>query len=326
MAEREPGGRYLVVGDVIEIHSHPSLVERLPLDQVGWHPSDINIINLQEPFDSGPFWEAAKPPHISQGTNGIKFALVGKSADVTDDAELRLHVRLTNFYTVNDSVPVLEQNSDLRKTFGRIDPSLSQIPHSINLEHLARFADGYVLCWFRENLAVHNKRWSFTGEEQLKIEDFGLPNTMERWARRTYLEEVLPLRGGNYDEKWSRYEYTVNSMRVWSLFVEEESWNYDLFGVFNLALSREDFIHLCKRLRAEGNTWDREGRPYMVSEDEIMSLLINGQCTAIDPFNTKNEEKVKQENLHRSSRYRLVRFMKSIYGDQFYSELLRYQA
>jgi hypothetical protein len=157
LAVREPGGFRIVIGNVIEIHAHPSVSRPSSLLEIGWDPDKVRITDLHERFEADEFLRFAAPPHISSGTNGLKFALVEKSPDVSDNEELHLKVRRTDFYTVNDSVPVLEANPALREKFARLDPSQSQIPHSINLEYTVRFNDGHILGWFRENLGAVQK-------------------------------------------------------------------------------------------------------------------------------------------------------------------------
>lgn len=306
---------YLVVGQAIETIPHPQLNSRAALDRLGWDPADVDLTDRQSQFDVVALAARAGGLRDFDPPNGIKFSLVATSYVTSDSPHLSLETQQTNYFTLRSVLPLVKSDPAVRVEFGRLDPSQSRIPHSLCLHYVVRFSSGEVVCMRRDvRAAYHGGLWSFSGEEQVAGRDFETATPCLSLFQRTFCEEVLALRDDTpLEERWKIASGTIQAMRLWSVFIEERIHNYSLLGLFQLNCEPSRFVALHNELVDRGiGTRDREGDLYLVKDSALLRLLVEGQCKAQRLFQGAEEEDVRAENLHPTSRYRLFRLLRAV--------------
>ena len=305
---------YLVVAQAIEIIPHPQLNSRASLVKLGWNPSDVELTDMQIPFAADELLAHAGGLKSFDPPNGIKFSLVNTSYVTSDSPRLSLSTVRTDYFTLRSVLPLVKSESSIRARFGSLDPSKNQIPHSLCLHYVARFANGDVLCMRRDlRAAYHGGLWSFSGEEQVADRDFESGTPCLSLFQRTFCEEVLALRDEvPLEERWQLASPIIKSMALWSVFLEERIHNFSLLGFFQISCDPDDFVRLHNSLVNRGiGTRDREGDCFLVTGSDLLSLLVEGRCRAV-PLFTSSEAEVRAENLHPTSRYRLFRLLRAV--------------
>lgn len=305
---------YLVVGQAIETIPHPQLNSRATVEQLGWKPEEVTLRDLQARFDARELLEQVGGLKEFDPPNGLKFCLIGASYITSDSPILSLDLERTDYFTIRSVLPQVKSDASIRARFGSLDPSFNKIPNSLCLHYIVRFADGEVLCMKRDaRAAYHGNLWSFSGEEQLSEKDFLLSQPCDSFFKRSFCEEVLALRDEiPLDERWEFAAAIVQSMALWSIFVEERIQNSSVLGCFQLACLPEDFVALHNRLVDTGvGTRDREGDFFFVDGGDLEPLLVEGSCKARAVFRD-SEVRVHAENLHPTSRYRVFRLLRAV--------------
>ncbi len=313
-AARRSNEHYLVVGQAIETIPHPQLNSRAALELLGWDPADVDLIDRQTKYETAELSTRAGGLKEFDPPNGVKFALVGTSYITSDSPHLSLETERTDYFTLRSVLPFLKSDSSVRSEFGSLDPSVNHIPHSLCLHFITRFSSGDVLCMRRDvRAAYHGGLWSFSGEEQVADRDFEVATPCLSLFQRTFCEEVLALRDETpLDERWRIASPIVQTMRLWSVFVEERIHNYSLLGLFQLNCEPKEFVTLHNDLVNRGvGTRDREGDCYLVRHSDLLRLLVEGRCNAT-PLFMGAETEVLAENLHPTSRYRLFRLLRAV--------------
>ncbi|MDH5684567.1 MAG: hypothetical protein OEZ20_08905 [candidate division WOR-3 bacterium] len=305
---------FLVIGQAIEILPHPKLNTRANIDELGWSPSSVQLNDLQKNFNANIILDRSGGYKEFDPPNGIKFSLSNTSFITKDSPNLSLDLTRTNYFTLKSVLPTIRQNPDLRVEFGSLNPASNSIPHSLCLHYITRFSGGEVLCMRRDpRAAYHGNLWSFSGEEQLSEEDFRFQFPTFSFFQRTICEEVFSLREDNpLEDKWKLVNPHIKNMSLGSIFVEEEIFNFAMFGVYQLKDSIAKFISFHNNLIDEGTgSRDREGDFFVVSQDLLKDLLFKGQCTVKALF-TNDEQLIRAENLHPTSRYRIFRLLRAV--------------
>jgi len=307
---------FLVVGQAIETLPHPALNTRADISDVGWDSEELILNDLQEEFDSKSLLKSVGGFKEFDPPNGRKYCLVDTSFITLDSPALAFDLRYTNYFTLKSVLPALAQNSQLRAEYASLQPSLNHIPHSLCLHYILRFSDGEILCMRRHpKAAYHANLWSFSGEEQLSDLDFELPNPAQSFFQRTFCEEVLALRDqspSTLAERWVTASTIVKSMRLWSIFVEEQIFNFSLLGFYQLSVDKEEFASLHNNLVNRGiGARDKEGDFFIASPSMVKNLLFTGKCVVQGLF-TNEAQTLEVQSLHPTSRYRVFRLLRAL--------------
>jgi hypothetical protein len=302
---------FLVFDKVIEVLPHWSLRSRAKFQTLGWAPEEVEVLFSNRLFDAAPIlrripWTQFDPP------NGRKFSLVDRSLGATDTG-LSLSIKETDYFTIRSVLSGL--TFELRTEFGSLDPRNNRIPHSLCLHFIARCGDGKVLCMLNDDRKAYgSSMWSVSAEEQFSEVDLDSVHPIKALFRRALLEEVFGLRDKNIplDARWSRVEASVRSMRVWSLFVEEQIANFTLLGVCQLNIDSDALRMFLVSLVEEGSAGrDLEGRLYLLNDQELRELLVTGESMAAGLFSGESAT-LRTENLHWTTRYRIFRLLRAL--------------
>jgi hypothetical protein len=310
---------YLVVGQVIELKPHPYIRTLAQIYDIGWDPEQIKLKQKGD-FNVEDILTQCSGLKEFDLPNGDKFCLYDTNYVTNDNPDLTyLELKHTDYFTLMSIKENIQNSYDIRKKFGNLEPLENRIPHSLCLHYIVRYDDGNILCIKRDSKMEYFKNsWSFSGEEQLSKEDIEYGDLLALF-KRALCEEVYPLRGklpekARFEEKqkfdnykWSHIKEDVNSMLLWSIFLEERIYNFSLLGVIQLNISIRDFKDKYIKLigTADGNR-DNEGKLYYATKKEYEKLLSNGKCNVTGVFNNSSVE-IKDDELHPTSRYRLFR-------------------
>lgn len=306
---------YLVMGDAVELIAHPQLNSRSTLTDLGWPPQAVAIRDRQAPFDASSALRAAGGLKAFDPPNGEKYSLVSSSLTLTDRPTLSLSVAGTDYFTIRTVLEAVRKGSVDRAQLGSLESGSNHIPHSLCLHFVVRFASGEILFMKRDKAAAyHAQRWSCSGEEQVAAEDFTHPNPCLALFQRTVCEEVLPLREkAPLETRWSIAQPLVESMALWSVFLEAGIHNFSLLGFIQLACEPEDFVETHRRLVADGTgSRDKEGRYFTAQPEQMKRLLIAGDCTVQPLFGAKVAARISAQDLHPTSRYRIYRLLRGL--------------
>jgi hypothetical protein len=317
-----------IVGDVIEAYGHSNLSSDLPLDQLGWSPSEITLRFQRERFDAG---ELLNDPQIVRafqlseaqrigngdgtalaGTNGVKYTIVDVSSPFLDNTDLTVTLRSTDYFTIRTVHPGLLQDPQARIRFGNIDPTKTRIPQATAVAFVALFADDRVLTIRRaKDTYLWSETWSMSGEEQVAEIDAAWAETerMKRFLLRTTIEEIFPLARVPDQSRMlramDRIEPYIKSMRTWSLIVEESTSVLQFFSVVDLSLSSAEYARLAKEIVQPGDgKFSKEGSYYSILSSEIANLL-GGETITATPIFGGEPTGCSPHELHKTSAYRL---------------------
>jgi hypothetical protein len=295
------------VGCAIEMFAHPYLDRRL--EDNGWATGDIEIIDSKLNFHIT--MELNYVPQ-KMSNDSIKYCLSKYEFPFSDASEkLQLEVSRTKWNVLRNVVPSIVANETLRHKLISIFPSDHKVPHSFCLHVVCLTSDNRFLALERSrNTWYHPGAFSVSFEEQLSYHDFEVKDCLpaESWFRRTLCEEVFPL-VGPYDKKpeeiWAAVNQSVEFMRVWSCFLEEDTGNVSLMGVARLHLTVDELVQKCSKLENQFNSKrDDEGRLYFMDVGEVEGLILSGHSTATNLFGSRAERKII-EKVHPTSLYRL---------------------
>lgn len=305
---------YLVIAQAIEIIPHPQLNSRAALTDLGWNPAEVDLMDRQTRFGVEVLLDKAGGLKSFDPPNGMKFSLVETSYVTSDSPRLSLSTERTDYFTLRSILPLVTGDRNVREEFGSLEPSRNRIPHSLCLHFVVRFANGDVLAMRRDRRAAyHGGLWSFSGEEQVADHDFKAGTPCLALFQRTFCEEVLALRDeAPLEERWQIASPVVEKMALWSVFLEEGIHNYSLLGFYQLNCNPDDFLKLHNSLVDQGiGTRDREGECFLVRDEDLLYLLVDGYCRASPLFQGRVSE-VRAENLHPTSRYRIFRLLRAL--------------
>lgn len=307
---------FLVVGQAIEIIPHPSLRTRASIDEMGWDPSAVILNDLQIGFSAAGLLAEVGGYREFDPPNGIKYALADTSFNTVDSPVLRLDFSRTNYFTIKSVLPAIKEDPSLRARYLRLDPTLHQIPNSLSLHYIVRFADGRVLCMKRDRRAAyHPSLWSFSGEEQLSEVDFNSEEPCASLFKRAFCEEVLALRyNAPLTERWRIAQTMIRQMRLWSVFMEEGIGNYSVLGLFQTHSDTiESASEIQRILTTHLGSRDPEGELFTATTEMVQSLIRTGSCIAQSFFGDTSET-IQSADLHPTSRYRIIRLLHAVSG------------
>jgi hypothetical protein len=318
---------YLVVGAAVETLVHSTLNTRANYLKLGWDPAHVKIIDTQLLIDSNPILAhipGGLLPLAENDSNDTKFVLSGHSGPFKDNEDdLTLSFVRTDWQThntVRNSGYGVEKDNELALEFGSLDVEMNRVPSSVGLHYIVRFEDGSVLLLKRSPRIAHDpNKWSISGEEQFKVEDFA-EGTLERVFRRTLCEEVVGLfdrNPGTLDRRWSEHvSDKIKTMKLWGLVFEEYACVTSCFGFYQFGISRTEFVDWHKELvdRCVG-TRDNEGKLYHTTTEELDRLLRVGTCQAWRLFEHSSAPvTLDSGQLNKTSRYRAFRLVRAITG------------
>lgn len=312
---------YTAIGSAIEIAKHP--IVTADLGASGWDCLDSDSVKLLHDFGL-PYTkhdsQLIKDIHQPDGNNGIKYSLIETPADYLDSSKkLVLRVHKTDYFTVQRFQKYIKDKSN-RFLLGSLQPELHKIPHSLCLHYLVQLNDGHILCIRRKpNVNYESGQISISGEEQLSKDDFeGIrpDSSMGRWFKRALCEEIFPLRASNANEiekNWQEISSFVDSLRVISVFYEENFANFSIFGFCRLNLNLDDYKTVFRDLTLiSTNGRDKEGQLLALAKDEAKNLITNGTAKVKPVWGVPEEESINDGQLHSSSRYRLLSFLQAV--------------
>jgi hypothetical protein len=120
-----------------------------------------------------------------------------------------------------------------------------------------------------------------------------------------------PDRPEHYNELIREGRDAIQSMRIWSVFLEEDSGNISMFGVARLKIGLSGFrvfSDRCTNTNAQFFRRDNEGELYSCSESELGKLL-NGDEVRVHSIFGQRERLVNPRNLHPTSAYRAYHYL-----------------
>jgi len=312
---------YKVIGTIIEIAKHPIISPDLGVS--GWDCLDKNSIRLLHDFglpytkhDIQLIKDIPKP----DGNNGTKFSLIETPVDYLDASKiLVIRVHKTDYYTIQRFQKYIKDKS-IRFSLGSIQPEHHQIPHSLCLHYLVQLTDGHIICIRRKpNVNYAPDQISISGEEQLSsddIEGIDSDSSMGHWFRRALCEEIFPLRATSTNEiekNWQKISIHINALRVLSIFYEENFANFSIFGFARLNLNLDEYKSVFRELsRVSPTGRDKEGQLLCLTKIEAKNLIMTGVAKIKPVWGDDAEESIKDEQLHSSSRYRLLVFLQAV--------------
>ncbi len=308
------GHKEVVVGKVIEIWAHYSLETMRPLSDLGIDP---RLVTFSQP-ELKDFSHSLKrcgglrefPP-----PNQRKFGVAKLPLGTTDDENQIVEFSETDWNTWMSVRTVIEKSLELRYELSNVLPELSHVPQSMSLQFIVRFKNGDILAMKRKGgLASEPNKWAFSAEEQLHEHDFERPSTAvaEHLFRRAFIEEVFGHRESDpefLDRIWNEdCSRLVHSHRIWSFFLEENTGIFQMFGVYQLEVEPNELRKSHEAAVSSGwGTTDPEGNWYIVSENEITKLLLEGRCAANRLHGDPQPWSITKQDLHQTSLYRLWR-------------------
>ncbi len=318
---------YPVIGSAVETFIHSTLNTRADYLQLGWDPAQVKIIDTRRVIDPSPILARIPGglfPLGANESNDTKFVLASYSRPFKDnEGDLTLSFVRTDWQThntVRNSKNGVEADDQLALEFGSLDVEMNRVPSSVGLHYIVRFEDGSVLLLKRSPDIAHDKnKWSISGEEQFKIEDFE-GGTLERVFRRALCEEVVGLfdrNPGTLDRRWCEHvSDKIKTMRLWGLVFEEHACVTSCLGFYQFRISKNEFVEWHKRLVDLCiGTRDKEGRLYYTTTEELDRLLRIGMCQAWGLFERSSASvAVDAGQLAKTSRYRAFRLIRAITG------------
>ena len=324
---------HYIDGWAIEVYASFNLDSGFPLAETGWPPEMVDMALLDAEFDNrdvqaDEFLRAAfgrseeereqsGRRRVLDTVNGPKYSLVEISPNVPECPDhLSLAVRRIDYHSVMRALPGILLSAEKRQMYGHVEPSCNRVPHSLGNHFLAILGSDEILAIQRgQNLDYARGKWSFSGEEQCFTSDLIKPASAraKHYLLRTAVEEIFPLGTSSDEEQLSLrtqfVERCIRSMRIWGVLLEETCVCFSLFSVFDLALSRTDYLGIYDELIRRGlGQRCGEGYYYTVSIKDALRLL---QAEPIQASALFGNEKVTVSpgELHPTSRYRLSRFL-----------------
>lgn len=307
----------LVVGECIEIAVHPNLRLPLRIEEYGWNPLDEKEISLRykdASFSIGQLKSEFKIDPELALPNGRKYSLSNLSGALIDEPPLSLEVKHSDFFTIKSLLNQYNSNlpEELISEYASLNPGDSKIPHSLCMHNFIFLDDGNILCQLRsKNLSYHKGKFSFSQEEQLSDKDFQSDSSpVAHLMMRGLCEEIFPLSGNNqkvYKNFKTYLEPILDTMKVWSIFVESNIFNYSFLGFTKLNISIDEYKQMYKNFLTTGIV-DNEGTMYYTQIDSIENLLKIDSCEIIGVFNNKTIS-ITKDNLHPTSLYRIYKFL-----------------
>jgi hypothetical protein len=323
----------LIVGKTIEVYPHPHLSTRAEPSRLGWAPEQVELIDRRITFDSSETMQMVESPYTLSPNeeNWPKFMLTDISNPLADDTKnLKLSFCRTDYVTFKSARRVVEEGQDseqsgrarqLRARLGNPFPHRNLVPHSVGLQYLVQFRGGHVLLLKRRSRGLDHQagKWSISGEEQLQVPDFRPPSNATAIFRRAFCEEVACFTDNDpstMEQRWATVRELVGAMRLWSIFYEEYCANHQMFGYMEVVRTPDEFVAWYTRHRdlLQGLKDKGEGRHFVASVEELDELLLGGQCRVRGLFDGAATT-LRSDELHATSRYRLLRFLRAIYGD-----------
>ena len=311
-----------VVGKVIEVWYHPALETMTDLPEVGVPPSEV-VFCQPQPSNFADVVKACGGPRDFGKPNRKKFGIHEFPLFTSDDENYTFKFSSTDWNTYRTVVDSIKGNPALRWAYSDVNPLKNRLPQALSLQYLVALSDGSVLAMRRKDeLPVEGGRWSFSGEEGINEEDFKSTavSVAECLFRRAFMEEVFGHRGNDAVEMnrvWvENCSHFVHSYRIWSVFLEENTGIFQLFGVIQLNITAEELKD--KRVESYSKGWgtdDNEGVWYKVTPTCLADLLLDGICTATRIHGAPEETNITKESLHATSRYRLWRWYAATHRD-----------
>lgn len=320
---------YKIVGGVVEIARHPFIVSDPGIS--GWDcmetHNDEGGIRIEHDFGLPLAVDETLIAGIEapNGTNNKKYTLSETPVDYLDAASsLCLKLRSSDYYTVKKFAALIhgDSNTSVRHSLASLLPEFQKIPGSLCLHFLLQLADGSLLCMLRRGNSDYSRgQISITGEEQFSKEDMdaGPDHAMNHWFRRALCEEIFPLRATNsgmLERNWNEIKVFVQSMRVYSVFYEEEYANYSIYGYAKLDLDPTEFkIKFEELARTHASGRDKEGKYYLLSREQAINFAVNGKGTLSSVWGDDAAIEFGDEQLYRphsTSRYRILTFLLSV--------------
>jgi hypothetical protein len=306
-----------VVGNAIELDSHPDLTSHTPLTSKGWAPSDIKFSlpqTARRDFAETIRAVGGLMPEVAN--NWTKFG-VAELPFITNDSYERPEYKFyrTDYRTQKTVYQQIEKDEALRKRLSSLEPSLNKVPNATGLQAVVALEEHQVLCMKRDRRTdAQANTWSISFEEQIKDVDFeaAKPSTAEFLFRRALVEEVI---GGMaiatelVEDIWAKYQKRILAHRFLGTFYEEAAAHFQFLGFYYLLMKPDELaaIHRETKFIKGGRGVDPEGSFYVLNKDQQVSLLTSGVATVNSMYHGAPVQ-IEIGQLHRTSLYRLWRF------------------
>lgn len=311
--------RYRSEGEAIELLLHPAVTATKTITDNGWHPAEVEI-KLEPGFLKAPRWKDKKWPN--DGKNLLKYALIEAPSDLSDRIDkLQLRTIETDWENARRTQEALRKNEALRHEHMVQDSLLlKKTPNILCLHALCLTADNHYFILDRKSVEFHSDKLSISFEEQLDEKEFltqgGIKKdtiNAEGWCKRGLCEEIFPLRGTYEDDvmsgrtrAWDTISSYVDSMKIWSLFIEESIANPSVFMVCRLRITAAQYKEVFNKIEASfEDRLDREGRLGFVSITEMENFVRSGHANGQLAFKDRGFF-ISHKNLHPTSLYRLT--------------------
>lgn len=310
----------LIVGECIELVSHPNLQTGKQLEDFGWNPlneEEISIKYENSRFPIGELDNIIAPDERLKPPNGRKFCLSSIEGGLIDEPNLLLKTRHSDYFTVKSLVNQFGSSlpEEIIYQYGHIEPEKNKIPHSLCLHQIVLLDDGHILCQLRgSNVAYYPNCYSFSQEEQLAVDDFHSKSpTLSHLVIRAICEEFFPLSGSESAIFINYQKYLapiIDTMKIWSVFIESSIFNFSMLSFVKFNITIDEYVNLYKNLLNKGVV-DKEGTVYYTSIEEARALLVNGQCNMSGAF-SKKRHMISLDDLHPTSLYRIFKLIGQI--------------
>jgi nucleoside phosphorylase len=334
-AERFGASDRRVIGSVIETHGNPFLESETSVQNMGWPPERVLLRVRKGQFDAREMladravvesFEKREKDRKERGEgtslklpDGTKYVAVDASSPFLEVDEFTVTLQETNYFSILRTRPAIEESFDVKVRYGHIDPEKNRVPQALGVQFIAMFGGTELLAIRRaKDTFPWPGTWSFSGEEQCAPVDVSWdePIRMKNFLLRTAVEEIFPLARTLEPEKllevMQMAESHINSMRTWSLFLEEPTVTFSFFSVFTFDLGIKEYADRVKEMVHQGlGQSSHEGRYFSVRAQDAPQLL-QGQTVPARPVFGGNATELSPSLLHPTSLYRLGRFLESI--------------
>ena len=296
MGAKYTEGVHRVQGAIVELRE---LGEILPQDY-GTPVEHVTIYNYGLDFDG--FDENLINKEVLSGLqaeekngrefNGKKYCLTAVGPeDISENGKwVEFTVKNTDFFKIKSCLSNIEgdeeERSDFRRLHGSPNPSQNLVPNAFCLHYLLRFGDGSFLAIHRhDGVAYEKRKVSVSGEEQLHTADFekGPASVMDRWSKRAFLEEVVPLRNSENIIKPEATAYrdrmlaSIAHVRCLTLIYEERYCNFALTCLIQLSTSREEYVRNYQKGLDLAGRPDFEGNRYWFDQSDLKEFFGSGK-------------------------------------------------
>ncbi len=285
----------------------------------GWKANEINVNNDEQTFtmpnkyakEYSNYLEANKEDFK---VDGVKLMVANNPTEFIDGGVPKLNLMYTKYsqakfvadYLSNDELISEKVLEDFFKNKEATLPHAFCMHYIIETKELGNNSNNIIATLSHPDKGYNRDSWSFTFEEQLKIEDIDKnnpKNTLLNLAKRGLQEELGIV---NYGKE---VIWNPKNLSFHSIFMEGNFLNVSIFAYLKLEVDSRRVQNIFKK-HSEGDNEIQEIDFYPV--EKIIELLDD------------KHEKYKGKNFHSSSKYRIMMYaLKNKGYPEFVSELVQ---